>query len=98
MKWTECARLVEEFNVRSRFDWPAEGVNGLDCNEATTINDLLGLVGWVWTWPGDFILSSPGAQSFFELTNETVIGSGWSVALPLFLLFTLFAVLDLNKR
>lgn len=78
MKWNECARLFEEMDLQSRFDWP--GVGGFDCQADTfTINDIWGAISWVWTWPGDYLLSLQEVQTFFDFEAKgEVIGSGWS--------------------
>ena len=52
---------------------------GFACNtHAFTINDMSGVVGWLWTWPGDWFLSNPKVQTFLEMEPRTIIGSGWS--------------------
>ena len=67
MNWKDCVRESELYGIRSRFEWPVgEGQSGFDCNpDAFTINDIWGAIGWIWTWPGDLLLSLPKVQSFF---------------------------------
>ena len=93
MNWKDCVRQNEFYAIRSRFEWPVgEGKSGFDCNDAFTVNDALGAISWIWTWPGDYLLNLPQARAFFELTPETVIGSGWSSALP-FVLYPMILLL-----
>ena len=100
MNWEECAALNEASGALSRFDWPVgEGKSGFDCNEAFTFSDVTGAVGWLWTWPGDYLLSLPWLQSFFGLGSETVIGNGWSYAVPAILCtVALFSVREKEGR
>jgi hypothetical protein len=86
MDWKACVAQSEKLGIRSRFDWPTG--EGFDCNPtAFTFNDVWGGISWVWTYPGDFILSSEPMRSFFELGNEPIIGSWISTILAWFLLF-----------
>ncbi len=100
MNWKDCVRESELYGIRSRFEWPVgEGQSGFDCNpDAFTINDIWGAIGWIWTWPGDYLLSLPKVQSFFETGTETVVGSGWSTALGwLLLMFMPFIIRGQEK-
>ena len=82
MNWKECVRFNEQYDVRSRFEWPVgEGRSGFDCSDAFTFNDIWGGVSWLWTWPGDYLLNLQSVKAFFELSPETVVASGWSTAL-----------------
>lgn len=89
MRWDECMRVIEETGF-SRFSWPGGGgINGFDCNPNITINDLWGVVSWIWTWPGDWILSQQEIQIFFDMEPGAVIGSWWSTALTWVILVAL---------
>lgn len=96
MNWKECARLLDTAVDRSRFEWPTGW--GFDCEPNTfTINDIWGAISWIWTWPGDWLLSRPGLQSFLDgAVQGTVVGSvastviGWLI----FWLFLLVASQD----
>jgi len=81
MNWRECIRQNEAYGLGSRFDWPT-GPDGIDCNPAFTFNDMTGFAGWVWTWPGDYLLSLPSVRTFFDMGMGTAVGSGWSYAFP----------------
>ena len=75
MNWKECGQLIESLGI-SRFEWPVgDGKSGFDCNDAFTFNDVWGVICWLWTWPGDYLINSPGVKEFFELGPETVVGS-----------------------
>jgi hypothetical protein len=93
MDWKECVRQNEHLGIRTRFEWPiGDGQSGFDCNTAFTFNDVWGGISWVWTWPGDYLLNSDAVRSFFELGQETIVGSWWSTALvwlPLILLISI---------
>jgi len=96
MNWKECARYEDSNGYRSRFEWPVgEGKSGFDCNEAFTISDIWGAISWVWTWPGDYLLSLSGVRSFFEISEVTQIGNGWSYAFPFLAYFGLLIFLAL---
>ena len=82
MNWTECVKYKEAYNLEYRFEWPSSELGlGFDCNQALTFNDFWGGLVWIWTWPGDYVLNLTSVKSFFEMQSDTVIGSGWSVAL-----------------
>lgn len=82
MKWKECVEFNEFYGINSRLEWPSNG--GFDCDPtAATINDVLGAISWVYTYPGDWIISRPVVRSFFEIDPSTVVvGSGWSWVFP----------------
>lgn len=87
MNWKECVRFDEMYGIRSRFEWPVgEGKSGFDCNDAFTFNDISGALNWIITWPGDYILNSAAARSFFEMGPEQVVGNPWSAVLGILLL------------
>lgn len=98
MKWDECMHVSEALGL-SRFSWPiGDGINGFDCKPLTiTINDFFGVIGWVWTWPGDWLLSSPEIQTFFDMEQGVVIGSWWSTALIWGVLFGLVSLIGQQR-
>lgn len=67
MNWQECIESLEPYGIRSRFEWPAEGLAGFNCQDGVTISDAWGLIAWLWTWPSDWLLRLPSVNAFFEL-------------------------------
>jgi hypothetical protein len=81
MNWKDCVIINEQYGVRTRFDWPVgPGKSGFDCNENSTFSDLWGGLSWIWTWPGDYLMNSPSWREFFEIGNELVVASNFSIA------------------
>lgn len=92
MNWKDCVRQNELIGIRTRFEWPVgQYKGGFDCNDSSTVNDILGGISWLWTWPGDYLLNLPEVKSFFEMSSETVVGSGWSSALTWLILVVVAA-------
>lgn len=88
MNWKDCVHQNEGDGLVTRFEWPLDAyINGFDCNDALTYNDIWGAISWVWTWPGDYLLNLPQVQSFFEMDAGTIVGSWWSTALGWLILF-----------
>lgn len=83
MNWKECAALKEdlaegrpEFIADSpRFQWPSDGIAGFNCEAGVTISDIWGMISWVWTYPGDLILSFEPVGRFFEIEGPVAIGA-----------------------
>jgi hypothetical protein len=88
---------VRELQGGSRFSWPENGINGFDCRDEFTINDLWGVVSWIWTWPGDWLLSQEGVQTFLDMDPGTVIGSWWSSAIGWFILMVFSSVFSSTR-
>lgn len=57
---------------RSRFSWPQEGSGGFNCSPDFTISDLTGAAQWLWTSPGDLILTVKSLHQFFEIQGPAV--------------------------
>lgn len=74
MNWAECSRHQEWTGIKGRFDWPADGLAGFNCEPGTTISDLGGAIAWVCTYPGDWLLRLPKVNKFFELDPLTTGG------------------------
>jgi hypothetical protein len=97
MNWKECAALKERsLEVRPkflsespRFQWPTEGISGFNCESGVTISDIWGVISWVWTYPGDIMLSIEPAKKFFEIEGTVAIGAvgstilSWLLMIPL---------------
>ena len=85
MNWKECIELRESLNPGARFEWPPGGLTGFDCAVPMTISDVWGGLSWVWTWPGDYILSMEPLRTFFEIQPPGPIGTlastflGWVI-------------------
>ncbi len=69
---------------------------GFDCdNGAFTISDVWGAISWVWTLPGDWVLSQEPISTFFEIAGETAIGAiGSTLAMWAMLILFIFAIAD----
>lgn len=85
MNWKECAEIREALNPGARFEWPPTFLNGFDCTQDFTVSDVLGAISWLWTWPGDYILSSEPFRTFFEIEQPVAIGAIGSTLLGWFL-------------
>lgn len=93
MNWKDCIHRDYLYGTGDRFTWPEAGWNGFDCNtEAFTISDVWGAVAWVWTFPGDWLLSLAPIRTFFEIDTPAAVGAWGSVALgfPVYVLGTGF--------
>jgi hypothetical protein len=86
MNWAECSRHQEWTGIKGRFDWPADGLAGFNCEAGTTISDFGGAIAWIWTYPGDWFLRLPKVNAFFELDTLTTGGTASGI-------LTAFAVL-----
>jgi hypothetical protein len=90
MNWRDCVWLNESVGVRSRFEWPVgAGKSGFDCDPAFTPDDLMGALGWTLTWPGDYLVSSPGVRSFLRIEPQATVGNLWSACLAVLVLMLL---------
>lgn len=67
MNWAECSRASESIYGWSRFDWPPNGLAGINCQDGVTLSDITGALGWVWTYPSDYLLRLPKVNMFLEL-------------------------------
>ncbi|WP_439521084.1 hypothetical protein [Marivita sp.] len=90
MNWKECVRFMERYDLGDRFTWPPN-LMGFDCEpDIFTISDVWGAISWVWTWPGDWILSLEPIRTFFEIEDQTALAAvpsiviGWIIFLFLF--------------
>jgi hypothetical protein len=92
MNWKDCAAQMELISPGARLSWP--GINGLDCSQDVTISDVWGVVAWLWTYPGDWILSQDPLHTFFEIEGPTAIGAIGSIILGFVIAFMLIAFLD----
>ncbi len=95
MNWKECVGLLQRYNLGDRFTWPPDALT-FDCEpDAFTISDVWGVISWVWTWPGDWVLSQEPARTFFEIEGTNAIGTtgstfiGWLLFLIIMLIFGL---------
>lgn len=70
--WRECAQAMYTLAGRSRFSWPQEGSGGFNCSPDFTISDLTGALRWLWTFPGDLILTIKPLHQFFEIQGPAV--------------------------
>ncbi|MBL9062751.1 hypothetical protein [Tabrizicola sp.] len=91
MNWAECSHHQEWTGIKGRFDWPAEGLSGFNCEPGTTISDLGGAVAWIWTLPGDWFLRLPEVNKFFEL--DPLHTGGWASGLLPFAVLMLVIIL-----
>ena len=91
MDWKDCASQRLDTYLESRFKWPTPELGGFDCNPDFTFSDIWGAISWIWTYPGDYLLSMPGVRSFFEMEGFVSIGSTWSTVLT-----WIFLILLLN--
>lgn len=67
INWKDCVALYEQYSLRSRFEWPLQESGGFNCSEEITISELWGVISWIWTWPGDWVLRADAMTRFFEL-------------------------------
>ena len=84
---------MEVLTSGARFSWPQRGVEFIDCEPNLTISDIWGAVSWVWTWPGDWILSQEPMRTFFEIEGGSAVGTLASTLFGWFVLFTVFFIL-----
>mgnify|MGYP003133120368 CR=1 FL=1 len=91
MNWKECASRLEAILPGGRFHWP--GWNGFDCSQDFTISDVWGGISWIWTWPGDWILSREPLATFFEIEGSTAIGATGSTILGFLILLIIVGLL-----
>jgi hypothetical protein len=73
---------MEQYIPGWRFQFPPDGIEMIDCNPDFTISDIWGLASWLWTWPGDWLLSQELLKTFFEIDGPSAIGAGASYVLP----------------
>jgi len=92
MNWKECAQLMEGYSPGWRLTWPEHGFNEFDCNADFTASDVWGGISWLWTYPGDYLLSQEPFRTFFEVEGVTAIGLTGSTVIGWALLVLLFAV------
>ena len=87
MNWKAYTAQRNIFGPDDRFSWPSDGIASIDCSPGFTISDLWGAISWVWTWPGDYLLSTEPMKTFFEIEGATAIGAtgstvfGWVIAI-----------------
>ena len=93
MDWATCVRMAEDSGIRSRFQIPADGLSGFNCEPGTTISDVWGVIAWAFTYPGDLFLRQPSVANFFELDPHTV---GGNVSVGIGVVLTIF-VISLGK-
>ena len=74
MNWKECVNLLELYGVGDRFTWPPDAMS-FDCEADFTISDVWGGIAWVWTLPGDYVLSQEPLRTFFEINGNQAIGT-----------------------
>lgn len=87
MNWKDCITLLNDYRPSSRFIFP-ENISDFDCDrDVLTASDVGGFVSWLWTFPGDWLLSQEPFLSFFELNHTVVVGMPASSWLPWGLLF-----------
>lgn len=68
MNWQECSLLRENWDFPiSRFQWPAEGWAGFNCEPTLSISDITGGIAWLWTYPSDYLLRIDIVNKFLEL-------------------------------
>ncbi len=92
MDWKECVELLQTYDLGNRFTWPPNGLS-FDCNpEAITISDVWGAVSWVWTLPGDWVLSQEPARTFFEIEGSNAVGTTASIFIGWMILFIVLGV------
>jgi hypothetical protein len=92
MNWKDCVSQVEYFGLGDRFTWPPD-LRGFDCKpDAFTISDAWGAIAWVWTLPGDWLLSQEPLKTFFEIEGTTAVGTTGSVILGFPILFVILAI------
>lgn len=89
MNWKECAQIMENYYPGWRLRWPERGFNEFDCHENLTISDVWGCISWIWTYPGDFLLSQEPLRTFFEVNGLTAIGLTASTFIGWMILFLL---------
>ncbi len=93
MNWKECVRMLEQYEPGDRFTWP-DPVFGFDCDpEAFTVSDVWGVISWIWTYPGDWVLSKEPVGTFFEFEGATVVGALGSTILGWFLFVILVSLI-----
>ena len=94
MNWKECVNLLELYDLGDRFTWPPDAL-GFDCDvENFTISDVWGAISWIWTWPGDWVLSQEPIKTFFEIEGATATGAIGSTLIGFFLLYSLTGILS----
>ena len=94
MNWKDCVRLklslaedkLATIEANPRFQWPSDGIAGFDCEKGVTIHDIWGVISWIWTYPGDLILSYDLPRNFFDIEGAVAIGAVGSTILVWLLL------------
>lgn len=96
MNWKDCASRLEQYYEGWRFVWPPEGWSQFDCEQGLTISDVWGAVSWIWTWPGDWVLSQEPLRTFFEIQGTSAIGTTASTVLGWFIFLVVIGLLNQN--
>ncbi|PWG16338.1 hypothetical protein DFK10_11890 [Salibaculum griseiflavum] len=95
MNWAQCAERMEDYMPGWRLMWPSDGIEFFDCEAGLTISDVWGAISWIWTYPGDWILSQEPLRTFFEIEGQTAVGATGSTILG-WLIFLILAGLVSN--
>ena len=97
MNWKECVGLLERYDLGDRFTWPPNALS-FDCSKVDfTISDVSGGIAWVWTLPGDYVLSQEPLRTFFEIDGSQAVGTvssyiiGWLLFSVLMYVMMLFS-------
>ncbi|MGR3572510.1 hypothetical protein [Brevirhabdus sp.] len=83
MSWKQCQIEREIKQTGARFEWPS--MENFDCLPGIAYADVMGFLGWLLHWPGDYALSHPAVRRFTGMHEEIIVGHGFSAAVVILL-------------